>query len=253
MNERTLLIDGDTLVFEAAAGSEYEAQWSWDLWTLHADLEQAVAKLRGSIEEIIEKLKATRTIIALSDGERWRTAVMPTYKNHRLKTRKPIVYRPLREYVHETYDCFQRPGLEGDDVLGILATHPKLVPGEKIVVSIDKDMQTIPGLHLNYAKSRGSENWESFIRAVSLAEADRYHLTQTLTGDSTDGYSGCPGIGPVTAAKVLDASCTWGAVVAAFAKKGLSEEVALQNARVARICRASDYDFQKKEVKLWQP
>jgi DNA polymerase-1 len=42
-------------------------------------------------------------------------------------------------------------------------------------------------------------------------------------------------------------------VVAAFESKGLTEEDALVQARVARICRASDYDFKTKEVKLWNP
>jgi len=253
MKPRTLLIDGDTLVFEAAAANEYEAQWDFWLWTLHGDFNAALAQLKSSIEEITEKLNATRVIVALSDEARWRPAVMPSYKNHRTKTRKPIMYAPLRQFCHETYDVFQRPTLEGDDVLGILATHPDLVPGEKIIVSIDKDMKTLPGLHLNYAHARGSENWELHMRTITEAEADRFHLFQTLTGDSTDGYPGCPGIGPVKAEKLLSENCSWNTIVATYAKAGLGEEIALQNARVARICRASDYDFKKKEVKLWAP
>jgi DNA polymerase-1 len=42
-------------------------------------------------------------------------------------------------------------------------------------------------------------------------------------------------------------------VTSAYASAGLSEDVALMNARVARICRADDYDFTKKEVILWEP
>jgi DNA polymerase-1 len=150
-------------------------------------------------------------------------------------------------------DVFQRPSLEGDDVLGILATHPALVKGDRIVVSIDKDMNTIPGLHLNYGHARGSEDWEQHIRVVTEEMADRYHLYQTLTGDSTDGYPGCPGIGPVKAERILAESPTWSAVVKAYKDAGLGQAVALQNARVARICRHTDYDFKKKEVVLWHP
>jgi DNA polymerase-1 len=258
---RTLLLDGDTLIFEAAASSEHEVQWESWLWTLHADLDRAIEKFDASVEEIKEGLRGDRVILALSDDARWRNAVMPEYKAHRHKTRKPVVYKPLREYCHEKYETFQRPGLEGDDVLGILATHPSLVKGEKVVVSIDKDMKTIPGLHCNYQKCRDDGLWG--VLTVTEDEADYNHMTQTLTGDTTDGYPGCPGIGPVKAEKVLAAatvgrnlfssSLAWPLIVAAYEKAGLNEEVALQNARVARILRADDYDFQAKEPVLWTP
>jgi len=246
------------MIFEATAANEYEQQWDHWLWTLHALFEPAVAHFKDAVETLTAKLKADRVILALSDEERWRPKVMPMYKSNRVKTRKPITYKPLRDWCHDVYETFQRPTLEGDDVLGILATHPKLVKGEKIVVSIDKDMKTIPGVHLNYAEARGSDDYEQFIRVIQRDEADYYHLFQTLTGDKTDGYPGCPGIGPVNAEKLLTSGGfepvrAWQVVVAAYAKKGLGEEVALQNARVARICRHTDYDFTKKEVKLWQP
>src|SRR5690606_16330912 len=140
-----------------------------------------------------------------------------------------VIYTPLREWVHESYDTYQRPSLEGDDVLGILATHPTLIPGEKIVVSIDKDLQTIPGQHFNYkhAREQGGD-WNDLIRKVTVAEADRFHLFQTLTGDTTDGYPGCPGVGPVTAEKILGDDPTWEKVVAAYRKAKLGEGAALQ-------------------------
>ena len=83
-----------------------------------------------------------------------------------------------------------------------------------------------------------------------------WHMMQTLTGDSTDGYSGCPGCGPKTAEKILAPLVPddyWKAVVKAYSAAGLSEDEALVQARVARICWASDYDFKKKKVKLWNP
>lgn len=259
---RTLLIDGDTLIYEAASAHEYEAQWNEWLWTLHADLNAGIEHLKGSITEICKGLGTDKLVIALSDEKRWRPAVMPEYKSHRRKTRKPITYGPLREYCKEVWSVFQRDSLEGDDVLGILATHPTLIKGEKVVVSIDKDLLTIPGNHLNYSKAREAGDY-NIQRVVSEGEADYNHLFQTLTGDRSDGYPGCPGIGPVKAEEILmpffherdggDVVGAWEAVVAAFAKKNLGEEVALQNARVARICRYTDYDFKKKEVRLWNP
>jgi DNA polymerase-1 len=80
-------------------------------------------------------------------------------------------------------------------------------------------------------------------------------MLQTLTGDTVDGYAGCPTIGPKTAEKILK-DCTttaqlWEATLAAFKKQKLSEEVALVQAQVARICRASDFDTTTRTVIPW--
>ena len=82
-------------------------------------------------------------------------------------------------------------------------------------------------------------------------------MFQTLTGDKTDGYAGCPSIGPKTAEKILKGAETladmWTAVTDTYAKQKLSTEVALQQAQVARICRASDFNFKTKKVIPWTP
>lgn len=271
---RVALLDGDTLVFAASSAAERVIQWSHWLHTLHADLDEAVVDLDGRIEKIQRDLNADRIIIALSDEERFRPAVMPTYKSNRTGSRKPMIYGRVRDYVHEKYETFQRPGLEGDDVLGILATHPHLIEGEKIVVAIDKDLKQIPGVLYNYDAET--------LTTITEEAGTRFFYLQCLTGDITDGYPGCPGMGPVSAAKLLDEGrvlvpvekavsrgprkgevelkwepgpegTPWEIITSAYRAAGLGEQVALQNARVARILRSCDYDFKNKEVKLWTP
>jgi 5'-3' exonuclease len=275
---RTLLIDGDTLIFSAAARAETVIQWDHSLFTLHSELDEAIGHFEEQLEEIKTALQSTEVIIALSDPDtsnRWRSRVMPSYKQNRKGTRKPIVFKPLLEYVQETQRTYLKPTLEGDDVLGILATHPKLVPGEKVVVAIDKDLLTIPGANYNYMRREE--------RFVTEAEADHFLYMQCLMGDATDGYPGCPGVGPQRAEKLLtdglvleprDHTITrgprkgtvetrwetgettgtpWEVIVSAYRAAGLGEEVALQNARVARILRHTDYDFKNKKVILWNP
>jgi hypothetical protein len=249
---KTALIDADTLVYEASLASENPIEWGDELWTLHASMAEARFRFDGLVSDIKEATGADTLVLALSDGDneaRWRNKVMPTYKMNRKRVRRPVCYVPLRQYCHESYTTFERPTLEGDDVLGILMTHPSLVKGEKVLVAIDKDMRTIPGEHYNYTKQ------EHF--TIMPSEAAYHHMLQTLMGDSTDGYPGCPGIGKVTASRLLDGASSsdefWSIVVKAYEKAKLSEEVALQNARVARICHHTDYDFNKKEVILWHP
>lgn len=248
----------------AARAVEKEIQWSVDLWTLHSELDPAIELLNAEVERLKTVLEAEKVVMALSDyTDPWRKKVMPTYKANRKDVRKPVVYKPLREWVHEAFTTFQRPGLEGDDCLGILMTNPVVIPGDKIIVSLDKDMKTVPGYHYNMQKDERFD--------VTPDEADFNHLMQTLTGDTTDGYPGCKGVGPVSARKLLapfvtecgesgefwlemnDRQGAWKAIVAAYTKAGLGEEEALRNARVARILRHGEYDYTKKEVKLWQP
>lgn len=181
----------------------------------------------------------------------WRHAVYPAYKANRKDKPRPVILGQLIEYVKGVHPTYQRPTLEADDVMGILATSAKIIkhPGEKIIVSVDKDMRSIPGVFHCLTDGITSE--------ISEDEADRWHMLQTLTGDTADGYPGCPGIGPVKANRILDQGgrCEewWPLVVSAFKAAGLSEEDALVQARIARICRACDYNFKLKEVKLWNP
>ncbi len=73
-------------------------------------------------------------------------------------------------------------------------------------------------------------------------------------GDQTDGYAGCPGIGIKRATTLFEEKgYSWKTVVEAFADKDLSEDVALENARLAKILTASDYDFHKQQPILWTP
>jgi DNA polymerase-1 len=246
----TLLVDGDIIVYQMTSSVEVEIEWEPDLWTLHSDAGQAKAKVEDALDVLFKESGADKMVIALSDlGRNFRKDILPTYKDNRAGKRKPVAYRPVREFLHENYEVFERPGLEADDVLGILSTSKKLIQGDRAIWSIDKDMKTIPG-----TLYKGQGVYED----VFEADADYWHLIQTLTGDTADGYKGCPGVGPVKAEKFLkpfigSVPDMWLQVEAAFVNAGLTREDALQQARVARILRASDYDFKAKEPILWEP
>ena len=89
---------------------------------------------------------------------------------------------------------------------------------------------------------------------VTPEEGAKWHLIQTLAGDQTDGYSGVPGIGIKRAEALFEQNgYSWQTVVKAFADKGLGEDIALQNARLAKILTNDDYDFGRKQPILWNP
>ena len=246
---RTLLIDADVVAYNSSFGCEKAIDWG-GFWTWHVDFDEVVTRFDSELATMMETLKADDFKLCLTDSEgNFRTAIDPDYKATRKSVRKPIVLKHFKQWLIDERGAYFRPGLEGDDCMGILATHPKLVPGEKIIVSIDKDMRTIPGKFIRW----GTEGAE--IEEISEEVADYHFFHQTLTGDVTDGYKGCPGIGPKKADAILDVphGDRWQAVVAAYEKASLDENVAIQQARCARILRASDYDFKKKEPILWHP
>ncbi|HIF9256517.1 TPA: exonuclease [Photobacterium damselae] len=272
--KRLLLLDGDIFAFQAASSSEHTVDWTDELWTLHAEPNAALAKAINNIEEITEQLEADAVICCFTDKVNWRYEAMETYKSNRKTVRKPMVLQFVKDGLAERYETFIRPTLEADDLMGILATWNKFRPDyEKIIVSADKDMQTIPCNLFNPQKDKE-------VRVITQEQADFFWHCQALAGDVTDGYSGCTGVGMETAKELLSSEMKWeqyehtfksGArkgltelrwqkvpaanwwetVTSCYAKAGLDVSIALENARVSRICRHGDYDMKNKKVVLW--
>lgn len=249
----TVLIDGDVLVYQAASIALEPLEVQTKIWMDTGNQYKAEEMIKNKIQDIKSFTKASKVIIALSDAvNNFRKEINPSYKSNR-KDRKPLLYHSIRKFLHDTYAVTEKPYLEADDVLGIIATHPTLIEGKKIIFSIDKDFCTIP---CTFFKERRDE-----IQEFNLTEqdADFYWMFQTLTGDCVDGFTGCKGIGTVGAIKILGDkkdfvfSEAWPKVVETYIKKGLTEEIAIMNARMARILRYTDYDFTKQEVILWNP
>lgn len=247
--KRHLLIDGDVLVYRFAHGEQQATAWDVDgveLYTYHAWFEPARERLASFVHDLLEELSASSYTVALSDlTDNFRNDVMPSYKTGRRGVVRPLLFGPLRDYLNAEHQAVVWRRLEGDDVLGILGTKP--TKRDVVTVSIDKDLLTVPGQHFNIDKP------DQGVVTIQPAEAERNFLTQVLCGDATDGYPGCPGIGPVKAARLLDKAATWETVVGAYQKAKLGEAVALINARCARILRHGDYNLETGEVTLWTP
>ena len=238
--KRTLLIDGDIIVYRYASTVEQEVDWGDDVWSLWSDAKEAKQLILQYLEHLVEMTAADDFIFCFSDKDNFRKTILPSYKSNRKGKRKPVCYKGVKSWIESEYENITMPNLEGDDVMGILATSGKYE--ETVIVSEDKDMKTIPGLLWRNAE----------LENISEEDADYFHLYQTLVGDSTDGYSGLKGVGDKRANVLLETP-TWETVVTAYEKAGHTEEDALVQARVARILRASDYNAKKQEPILWNP
>lgn len=242
MEGTVLLIDGDLYLYRACAAAEEEIDWGDDIWSLSTDLKQAKYVFQRTLDDICETMETGHFVICLSDKDNFRKELDDTYKGGRKKVRKPVGYAEMVRWVTETYKWYREPLLEADDVIGILGS----APGHNtIMVSDDKDMKTVPG-KLFRPQSGEFHN-------INKASADHWFYTQTLVGDVTDGYTGCPSVGMKTAEKLLQRDPSWNTVVQAYAKQKLPESYALTQARLARILRYEDWDVERSAIKLWEP
>ncbi len=248
MNKKktTLLIDADVLAFEAAVVAEESIEWKDEMWTVHADMALAKARVVNRVEEFKDLMKTNKVIMCLTDRANFRRVLNPYYKANRSKSRLPIILRQVKQWIIDELHGEMWPNLEADDVISILATD-KEMDEETIIISIDKDFKTVPGIFYDY--NRGEYH------QPSEEEADNYHLVQAIAGDHTDGYSGVPGIGVTRAQRLLEKDgYTWETVAKCYEKAGLTEQDALMNAWMARLLRADNYSFRTNTIKkLWTP
>lgn len=261
---RTLLIDADIIAYQSTAVSEQKYDWGDTGGEVKvSDFKAACKKASDEIDHLAEKLKATSVIVCLSDDvQNFREEVWPGYKQNRVSVERPQHLYDLKEWLGEEFETRLFPRMEADDVMGILSTEPH--EGERIIVSADKDMQTVPGLLFNPQKDKK-------VRTIDPEFAERFMLWQALTGDQTDGYKGCPDVGPKAADMILDHRIVrvsyqhqlksgprkgeferrrtsvqfgtrWQAIVEAFLEAGLGLKDAIQQVNLARILKHSDVD-----------
>ena len=206
----------------------------------------AKARVINRIQEFRENLKTENVVLCLSDRANFRRKLNPDYKANRAKSRLPVILRQVKQWIIDELGGVLWANLEADDVISILATD-KAMDEETIIVSIDKDFKSVPGIFFDYNKGEYHQPSEE--------EADNYHLIQTIAGDHTDGYSGVPGVGVVKAERILEKDgYTWETVVTCYEKAGLSEQDALMNAWMARLLRSDNYCFRTNTIKkLWIP
>lgn len=245
-------VDMDILIHRAIHGASQEVD-EGEYLVSHSGIKDALVE---GCAKWVAPLKASTVIPVLSDfHHNWRYALKGPYKLNRGgggRGASVELMKFARQFVRDHWPkTIEIEGLEADDVIGIMCTHPNHMK-RSVAVSIDKDMLTLPARVFNPRKMAR--------RPVTIkkAVADYNWLTQAVTGDTVDGYKGIPGTGPKGAEKILkehigDVWGMWGAVVKAYleAGKDLRYEDALINARYARILRHEDWDPEKKQVRLF--
>ncbi len=170
-----------------------------------------------------------------SNNFRYAIAKTQPYKGNRKDAARPIHLPRLREYLHTAWDFRVVNGQEADDAIGIHATSLR---DKSVIVTIDKDLDMIPGYHYNPVKK------ESYY--IDDKEAIKNFYRQILTGDKVDNIEGLRGIGPKKADKILAEADTelkmYEAVLKAYDN---NQERVIENGQLLWIRRQED--------ELWQP
>lgn len=165
--------------------------------------ETAVDALHDSLTDIHEQLRSyygkTRTMDTIkfvggSANFRTRLDTHVPYKHNRSNRAPPAHLERLKEYCRKNLKAHRVDFWEADDEVSIRAHAMRSKGIEYVVVSVDKDLLQIPGMHL--IPKNGFLDQSELSAAMML-------YTQALSGDPTDGVPGCPRIADATATKLL--------------------------------------------------
>ena len=122
-------------------------------------------------------------IMCFTSYPTFRHEIFTEYKINRIDKRHPLGLENVIKEVKNNYESVSYPNLEGDDVLGLLSTNNKY--DNPVIVSVDKDMKTIPGLLLA----------GDTLELITRTQADKNFMAMTIAGDATDGVPGIKGLG----------------------------------------------------------
>lgn len=168
------LVDGDIIVYRC--GLADASQTEPLNYTLHS-VKQAVE----GILEFFEPSERSKLFLQGKGNYRNHVATVLEYKGNRDPSKRPVYFEEIREYLVDYKDAEIVDGMETDDALGIMQWSNK--DRSTCIVSIDKDLDMIPGWHYNYVKNE--------LYYIDLPTANKKFWTQVLTGDLTDNILGC--------------------------------------------------------------
>ncbi|MGV3551148.1 DNA polymerase I [Rhizobium sp.] len=138
----------------------------------------------------------------------FRKQIYPEYKANRSAPPEELIpqFSLIREATRAfNLPCIEIEGFEADDIIATYARQAEAVGAEATIISSDKDlMQLVTAtVHMYDGMKDKQISIPEVIEKWGVAPEKMIDL-QALTGDSTDNVPGVPGIGPKTAAQLLN-------------------------------------------------
>lgn len=182
-------------------------------------------------------------VILDASGKSFRNDIYPLYKAHRppapedLVPQFPMIRDATRAF---SLPCIEEVGLEADDIIASYAIAALKAGWKVTVVSTDKDLMQLiqPGLDMLDPMKSERLGPQAVVEKFGVLP-DALGEVLGLMGDSADNVPGVPGIGPKTAAKLIQEFGTVEAVLAAAPemKPSKMRENLIEFAEQARMSR----------------
>ncbi len=201
MPDPVLLIDGMYLVF-----SSFYANPS--MRTLGNEPTGAVFGFASRVEGVIQELRPGRLAVAFDSKEKnFRRELYPEYKAKRQLPPEELLQQlpAVREYLQgRGIHALEKPGLEGDDIIALLAGRYAAAGAEVLIFSADKDLFQLVNervfiYHPKLKKKLGRDDVKEFFGVFPEQVVDFL----SLAGDASDNIPGIPGVGEKTATKLI--------------------------------------------------
>lgn len=156
-------------------------------------LEKCYKEFNWLLTSILDTTFADDYMMAVKGDDNYRDQIYCDYKANRVKdTKKRNHFVPvLRELAAFEGKAVTAHGREADDLLRIWAEQASAADVPYVIVTVDKDLDCIPGKHYNIKKN--------LFYDVTPLYATRFFYQQLMSGDPTDNIPGIPRIGPIKA------------------------------------------------------
>ena len=173
----------------------------------------------------------------------FRNELYPEYKANRSAPPEDLVpqFGLLRQATRDfDLPCIEMEGFEADDIIATYARLAREAGGDATIISSDKDLMQLVGPMVSmYDPMKDKE-----IKVPEVVEKwgvppEKMIDLQALTGDSVDNVPGVPGIGPKTAAQLLEEYGDLDTLLARASeiKQNKRRESIIEHADKARISR----------------
>jgi DNA polymerase-1 len=205
---KLMLIDGNSLLYRAFFALPT------DMATASGQVTNAVFGFTRMLVVLLRERKPDQLVATFDRPEpTFRHDMVDAYKAGRQET--PDILRQQMGLARQLIEALaipmiDWPGFEADDVLATLATQAAERGNEVIVVSGDRDTYQLvqdPLVKVLYPTRGVTESVlydEAGIEAKTGVRPAKYAEYAALRGDDSDNLKGVPGVGPKTAAKLIN-------------------------------------------------